>query len=57
MEQVLQTINLEDGQRHVLLAHGVVAGSEELEYSDSERELTIGGTEFGAAVCLVAFAM
>ncbi len=55
MEQVLQTINLEDGQRHVLLAHGVVAGSEELEYSDSERELTIGGTEFWSSSLLSGF--
>ena len=55
MEQVLQTINLEDGQRHVLLAHGVVASSEELEYSDSERELTIGGTEFWSSSLLSGF--
>lgn len=55
MEQVLQTINLKDGQRHVLLAHGVVAGSEELEYSDSERELTIGGTEFWSSSLLSGF--
>lgn len=57
MEKVLQTIDLanEGGTRHVLLAHGVAAGSEELEYSDSERELTIGGTEFWSSGLLTGF--
>ena len=57
MEQVLQTMNLDssDGHRHVLLAHGVVAGSDELQYCDSERELTIGGTEFWSSSLLTGF--
>lgn len=57
MERVLQTMDLHktNGTRHVLLAHGVVAGSEELEYSDSERELTIGGTEFWGSHLLAGF--
>lgn len=59
MEQVLQTLDLngDDGVRHVLLAHGVVAGRDgtELEYCDSERELTIGGTEFWTSSQLEGF--
>ena len=57
MEQVLQTMNLDSSNchRHVLLAHGVVAGSDELQYCDSERELTIGGTEFWSSSLLTGF--
>lgn len=57
MQTVLGTISLSHDKhtRHVLLAHGVVAAVNDddeeaaldtLERSDSERELTIGGTEF-----------
>ena len=66
MEQVLATLDLsrEHHTRHVLLAHGVVAAVhqerdetvyDELERSDSERELTIGGTEFWTSDTLDGF--
>ena len=60
IETVLKTIELnrENNTRHVLLAHGVVAAVEEqetLERSDSERELTIGGTEFWTSDLLTGF--
>lgn len=60
METVLKTIELSRNNhtRHVLLAHGVVAAvneDESLEYSDSERELTIGGTEFWTSDLLDGF--
>lgn len=66
MQTVLDTMHLsrENHTRHVLLAHGVVAAvnhdSEQadmdaLERSDSERELTIGGTEFWTSDMLDGF--
>lgn len=66
MQTVLNTIELsyENHTRHVLLAHGVVALVDEngkaadcdtLERSDSERELTIGGTEFWTSDMLDGF--
>lgn len=59
MERLLQTLELErtGGTRHVLLAHGVVAGNdgENLERCDSERELSIGGTEFWSSSLLSGF--
>lgn len=45
MEKILETIHL-DGGRHVLVNHNFFAGSlDEMETSDSERLLSIGGTE------------
>lgn len=32
-------------ERHVLIAHGIVIGGQEPLYSESERDLSIGGTE------------
>ncbi len=66
MQTVLGTIALsrDNHTRHVLLAHGVVAAVSEdgeaadcdtLERSDSERELTIGGTEFWTSDMLDGF--
>lgn len=59
MEQVLQTMDLDTAgnHRHILLAHGVVAGTDKdtLQHSDSERELTIGGTEFWSSDLLTGF--
>lgn len=37
---------MDPADRHVLLAHGVVMGSSPLMHSESERDLTIGGTEY-----------
>ena len=69
MQTVLNTITLnrDNHTRHVLVAHGVVAAvhaddtdAEQTaldmpERSDSERELTIGGTEFWTSDLLTGF--
>ena len=54
MARVLETIEADwtEGERHVLVAHGVVTGDEPLERSESERELTIGGTESWSSALL-----
>lgn len=66
MQTVLNTIDLDksNSTRHVLLAHGVVAAIQDNdqehtydmpERCDSERELTIGGTEFWTSDMLSGF--
>lgn len=65
MQTVLGSINLDKGNRtrHVLVAHGVVAAVHDNddtvpdmpERCDSERELTIGGTEFWTSDLLAGF--
>lgn len=54
MARVLEMIEADwiEGARHVLVAHGVVTGDEPLERSESERELTIGGTESWSSALL-----
>lgn len=46
MAWVLAHHVLDDSARNLLVAHGVVTGEAPLETCDSERELTIGGTEY-----------
>lgn len=60
MAEVMQEIakSMEDGARHVLVTHGVVISQENkdaLLRSDSERELTIGGTENWTSALLEQF--
>lgn len=47
MKAILEPIkaNLDTERRHVLVAHGFVAGVDEPETSESERTLSVGGTE------------
>lgn len=54
MARVLEMIEADwmEGARHVLVAHGVVTGDEPLERSESERDLTIGGTESWSSALL-----
>ena len=54
MARVVEIIEADwmEGARHVLVAHGVVTGDEPLERSESERELTIGGTESWSSALL-----
>lgn len=58
MVQVLESMEHDwaYGERHVLVAHGVVTGDEPLERSESERELTIGGTESWSSALLSRYA-
>ena len=58
MAQVLQSIAADwtDHERHVLIAHGVVTGDEPLERCESERELTIGGTDSWSSALLGLYA-
>lgn len=46
MAHIIEQIDCQSDQRHVLIAHGMVIGEDPLEESDSERALNIGGTEF-----------
>lgn len=39
-------INMNPKERSVIVAHGYIRGEEELETSDSERPLSIGGTDY-----------
>lgn len=55
IDWILQHTDLDPSHRHVLIAHGVVVGDEPLEKTDSERELTIGGTEFWQSSALKGF--
>ncbi len=60
-EAVLRTLeaDLADGGRHVLLSHGMIAGAgsteADLERSDSEHALTVGGTNFWTSPLLQQF--
>lgn len=58
MARALQSIEADwtDGVRHVLIAHGVVTGDEPLERCESERELTIGGTDSWSSALLGRYA-
>lgn len=46
MKAVIDSIELNNEERNVAVAHGFVLGTESLEKSDSERPLSIGGTDF-----------
>lgn len=43
MEKLLAEIEVDDGRRHVLLAHGMVLSTDALSFSESERDLSVGG--------------
>lgn len=53
IEHIKENMNVEE--RNVLIAHGYVAGIEALEQSESERQLSIGGTEVIDVNCMTAF--
>lgn len=55
MDWILSHTELDPAARHVLVAHGVVTGDAPLETCDSERELSIGGTEFWQSDSLAGF--
>lgn len=55
MDWILAHTALDTAARHVLVAHGVVTGDTPLETCDSERVLSIGGTEFWQSASLAAF--
>ncbi len=56
MNQLLATLSPDPAVRQVLVAHGVVlAPGDEPQFSDSERLLSIGGTEFWTADILKNF--
>lgn len=54
MQEILETVDLDPDARQVLVAHGVVLNSN-LERSDSERELFIGGTDLWSSPRLAEF--
>ena len=55
MDWILAHTTLDTAARHVLVAHGVVTGDTPLETCDSERVLSIGGTEFWQSASLATF--
>ena len=55
MDWVLRHTDLDPAARQVLVAHGVVTGDAPLETCDSERELSIGGTEYWQSGSLAGF--
>ncbi len=55
MDWVLRHTDLAPAARQVLVAHGVVTGDAPLETCDSERELSIGGTEYWQSASLAGF--
>ena len=55
MDYILSHIALDPEARHVLVAHGVVTGDEPLATCDSERTLSIGGTEYWQSASLADF--
>lgn len=55
MDYILSHTPLDPQARHVLVAHGVVTGDEALATCDSERSLSIGGTEFWQSEALSDF--
>lgn len=46
MKAIINSIELNKEERNIAIAHGFITGVEELEKSDSERPLSIGGTDF-----------
>ncbi len=46
MKAIINGINLDVSERNVAVIHGYITGAEALEQSDSERPLSIGGTDF-----------
>ncbi len=56
MAALIESITIDGSVRNVLVAHGVVAApNESLCYSDSERELSIGGTQYWSSEVLSSF--
>lgn len=56
MAAVIESMDIDVSARNVLIAHGVVSAPDEtLCYSDSERELSIGGTQYWSSDALSAF--
>lgn len=57
MAKVLENIESHwaEGERHVLIAHGVVLGDEPPKRTESERELTIGGTDSWSSALLARY--
>ena len=56
MQAIVEDIFIDDGNRHVLVSHSVVCFSEQtLSFSDSERDISIGGTESWSHEALKAF--
>ena len=55
MDYLMQHTTLDASARNVLLAHGVVTGSEPAQTCDSERVLSIGGTEYWQSEALAHF--
>lgn len=55
MDWVLRHTDLASDARQVLVAHGVVTGDEPLAICESERELSIGGTEYWQSDSLSGF--
>lgn len=55
MDWVLNHTDVDETVRNVLVAHGVVTGEDELVTSDSERVLSIGGTEYWKSASLSKF--
>lgn len=55
MDWVLRHTDLDPAARQALVAHGVVTGDAPLETCDSERELSIGGTEYWQSASLAGF--
>ena len=52
MDWILNHTEVDEKARNVLVAHGVVTGDDELVTSDSERVLSIGGTEYWKSASL-----
>lgn len=55
MDYLMKQLTLDTSVKNILVAHGVVTGSEPLETCDSERMLSIGGTEFWQSEALSDF--
>lgn len=55
MDWILTHTDVDEGVRNVLVAHGVVTGDDALVTSDSERVLSIGGTEYWKSASLSKF--
>ena len=45
MREIINTIKIKENERNVCIAHAFVMGTEKPDTSDSERPLSIGGTE------------
>lgn len=56
MAALIDSMTIDKSVRNVLVAHGVVAAPDEsLSHSDSERELSIGGTQYWSSEVLSSF--